>query len=61
MYDGIEEFLQSHSHLMPIRYAYKDIKKMTKGFRDKLGEGGFRSVYKGKLSNVATWGPLNIV
>lgn len=34
---------------MPIRYSYYEIKKMTKGFKDKLGEGGYGSVYKGKL------------
>ncbi|KAF7147510.1 hypothetical protein RHSIM_Rhsim03G0205500 [Rhododendron simsii] len=34
---------------MPIRYSYSEIKKMTNGFRDKLGEGGYGSVYKGKL------------
>ncbi|PON94161.1 Serine/threonine protein kinase [Trema orientale] len=49
VYDGIEEFLRSHNNLMPIRYAYSDIKKMTQGFKTKLGEGGFGSVYKGKL------------
>ncbi|KAL6129525.1 hypothetical protein ACLB2K_072875 [Fragaria x ananassa] len=49
MYAVIEEFLQSHSNLMPIRYSYSNIKKMTKGFKDKLGEGGYGSVYKGKL------------
>ncbi|XP_068344458.1 LEAF RUST 10 DISEASE-RESISTANCEUS RECEPTOR-LIKE PROTEIN KINASE-like 2.4 [Pyrus communis] len=49
MYVLIEEFLQSHNNLMPIRYSYSDIKKMTRGFKSKLGEGGFGSVYKGKL------------
>jgi serine/threonine protein kinase len=34
---------------MLIRYSYKEIKKMTRGFKDKLGEGGFGSVFKGKL------------
>ena len=34
---------------MPVRYSYSDIKKITRGFKDKLGEGGFRTVYKGKL------------
>ncbi|KAF3433883.1 hypothetical protein FNV43_RR24986 [Rhamnella rubrinervis] len=34
---------------MPIRYSYSNIRKMTKGFKDKLGEGGYGSVYKGKL------------
>jgi len=36
---------------MPGRYSYKDMKKMTRSFKDKLGEGGFGSVYKGKLSS----------
>ncbi|CAL8115657.1 unnamed protein product [Prunus armeniaca] len=49
MYGLIEEFLQSHNNLMPIRYSYSDIRKMTKGFKEKLGEGGYGSVYKGKL------------
>ncbi|KAG5226298.1 LEAF RUST DISEASE-RESISTANCE LOCUS RECEPTOR PROTEIN KINASE [Salix suchowensis] len=50
MYDNIEKFLQSHDNdLMPIRYTYSEIKKITNGFKDKLGEGGFGSVYKGKL------------
>ncbi|MED6194693.1 hypothetical protein PIB30_030882 [Stylosanthes scabra] len=48
IYGNIEEFLQ-HNTLMPIRYSYKEIKKMTQGFKEKLGEGGFGAVYKGKL------------
>ncbi|XP_062120192.1 rust resistance kinase Lr10-like [Humulus lupulus] len=49
MYDRIEEFLQSYNNLVPIRYSYSEIKKMSQGFKDKLGEGGYGSVYKGKL------------
>ncbi|XP_074334198.1 rust resistance kinase Lr10-like isoform X2 [Apium graveolens] len=49
MYDTIEDFLQAQNNLMPIRYAYSDIKKITNNFKDKLGEGGFGTVYKGKL------------
>nr|XP_048326035.1 rust resistance kinase Lr10-like [Ziziphus jujuba var. spinosa] len=49
MYDIIEEFLETHNNLMPIRYSYSEIKRMTKGFKDKLGEGGYGTVYKGKL------------
>ncbi|GAU21247.1 hypothetical protein TSUD_11660 [Trifolium subterraneum] len=48
MYENIEVFLRG-STLAPIRYSYKEIKTMTKSFRDKLGEGGFGAVYKGKL------------
>nr|XP_023916373.1 rust resistance kinase Lr10-like [Quercus suber] len=51
MYDAIEEFLQSQINLMPIRYTYSKIKKMSKGFKDKLGEGGYGLVYKGKLES----------
>ena len=36
---------------MPIRYSYSNIKKMTKNFKEKLGEGGFGSVFKGKLQS----------
>jgi serine/threonine protein kinase len=51
MYDIVEEFLQSHNNLMPIRYSYSEIRKMTKSFKDKLGEGGFGTVFKGKLQS----------
>ncbi|KAM4068778.1 hypothetical protein ACB094_12G038300 [Castanea mollissima] len=36
---------------MPIRYSFSQIRKMAKGFKDKLGEGGYGSVYKGKLQS----------
>ncbi|RVW87489.1 Rust resistance kinase Lr10 [Vitis vinifera] len=49
MYHAIEEFIQAQNNLTPIRYSYSNIKKMTKGFKEKLGEGGYGSVYKGKL------------
>ncbi|XP_034710996.1 rust resistance kinase Lr10-like isoform X2 [Vitis riparia] len=47
--DGIEEFLHSHKNLQPIKYSYSELKKMTHNFKNKLGQGGFGSVYKGKL------------
>ena len=50
MYENIENYL-AHNNLMPIRYAHKEIKKMVKGFKEKLGEGGYGSVFKGKLSS----------
>ncbi|XP_065866413.1 rust resistance kinase Lr10-like [Euphorbia lathyris] len=48
-YYMIEAFLQSQNNLMPVRYTFSDIKKMTGGFKEKLGKGGFGTVYKGKL------------
>ncbi|XP_019189044.1 PREDICTED: rust resistance kinase Lr10-like [Ipomoea nil] len=49
-YDAIEDYLSGpNNNLMPIRYTYSDIKKMTKGFKHKLGEGGFGTVFKGTL------------
>ena len=47
--DSIEEFLRNHKNLQPIKYSYSDIKRMTHNFANKLGQGGFGSVYKGKL------------
>ncbi|KAI5670633.1 hypothetical protein M9H77_10997 [Catharanthus roseus] len=40
----------------PHRFSYKELKKATKGFRDKelLGFGGFGRVYKGTLPNSNT-------
>ena len=48
MYENIETFLLNNN-LNPIRYGYREIKKMSRGYKVKLGEGGFGSVYKGKL------------
>ena len=49
VYDTVEQFLQSQNNLMPVRYSYSDIRKITRGFKDKLGEEGFGTVYKSKL------------
>ncbi|KAG2709267.1 hypothetical protein I3760_05G230400 [Carya illinoinensis] len=49
VYSAVEEFLQSQNNLMPISYSFSEIKKMTKGFREKLGEGGYGTVFKGTL------------
>ncbi|CAK9149442.1 unnamed protein product [Ilex paraguariensis] len=47
----IENFLEDYKALKPARYSYADIKKITNQFRDKLGQGGYGTVFKGKLSN----------
>ncbi|KAF7847235.1 hypothetical protein BT93_L3169 [Corymbia citriodora subsp. variegata] len=48
---NIEEFLQYHNNFLPIRYSYSNIKKITRNFKHKLGEGGYGSVYKGTLKS----------
>ncbi|KAJ9679773.1 hypothetical protein PVL29_021628 [Vitis rotundifolia] len=48
---NIQGFLEDYRALKPSRYSYVDIKKITNNFKDKLGQGGYRTVYKGKLSN----------
>ena len=50
-YDAIEEFLQSQNNFMPISYSFSEFWKMTKGFKDNLGERGYGSVFKGKLQS----------
>ncbi|CAL5367546.1 unnamed protein product [Camellia sinensis] len=47
----IERFLEDYNALKPARYSYADIKNITNKFKDKIGQGGYGTVYKGKLSN----------
>ncbi|OQU86493.1 rust resistance kinase Lr10-like isoform X3 [Sorghum bicolor] len=47
--DAVEKFLQMQQALSPTRYAYTDITAITGHFREKLGQGGYGSVYKGML------------
>ncbi|EAZ10315.1 hypothetical protein OsJ_00151 [Oryza sativa Japonica Group] len=47
--DAVEKFLRMQEMLGPKRYAYTDIIAITSHFRDKLGQGGYGSVYKGVL------------
>ncbi|XP_022771996.1 LEAF RUST 10 DISEASE-RESISTANCE LOCUS RECEPTOR-LIKE PROTEIN KINASE-like 2.4 isoform X2 [Durio zibethinus] len=46
---SVEAFIKEFGSLAPKRYFYTDIKKMTNKFKDKLGQGGYGHVYKGKL------------
>ncbi|CAL4955046.1 unnamed protein product [Urochloa decumbens] len=47
----IKSFLEKNRYLHPKRYTYADVKRMTKSFSVKLGQGGFGSVYFGNLSD----------
>ncbi|KAL3735277.1 hypothetical protein ACJRO7_024414 [Eucalyptus globulus] len=40
--------MKIHGSLVPRRYRYIDLKKMTSSFSEKLGQGGFGAVYKGQ-------------
>ncbi|XP_028805833.1 G-type lectin S-receptor-like serine/threonine-protein kinase At1g34300 [Neltuma alba] len=35
----------------PVQFSYKDLQRATKGFKEKLGAGGFGAVYRGVLAN----------
>ncbi|XP_019172583.1 PREDICTED: LEAF RUST 10 DISEASE-RESISTANCE LOCUS RECEPTOR-LIKE PROTEIN KINASE-like 2.4 [Ipomoea nil] len=50
---NIEVFLRNNGSFSPKRYTYLEVKRITNSFRDKLGQGGYGFVYKGKLANGA--------
>ncbi|KAF6171488.1 hypothetical protein GIB67_018012 [Kingdonia uniflora] len=47
--EKVEEFLRNNGSMAPKRYTYSDIRRMTDSFKEKLGQGGFGDVFKGKL------------
>uniref|UniRef100_A0A8I6YLE5 non-specific serine/threonine protein kinase n=1 Tax=Hordeum vulgare subsp. vulgare TaxID=112509 RepID=A0A8I6YLE5_HORVV len=47
----VEMFLKTYGTSKPTRYTFSEIKKITRRFKDKLGHGGFGSMYKGELPN----------
>ncbi|BBG95628.1 Glycerophosphodiester phosphodiesterase protein kinase domain-containing GDPDL2 [Prunus dulcis] len=47
----VEEFIRNYECLAPKRYSYANVKKMTDNFKDKIGKGGFGTVYKGRLQD----------
>ncbi|XP_044493703.1 rust resistance kinase Lr10-like [Mangifera indica] len=47
----IEKFLRDYKTLNPTRYTYRDLKKITGRFKHRLGQGGYGSVFRGKLAN----------
>ncbi|KAJ9140772.1 hypothetical protein P3X46_031377 [Hevea brasiliensis] len=48
-HQSIEAILKNNGPLAPKRYSYSDVRNMTKSFREKLGQGGYGSVFKGNL------------
>ncbi|GER46399.1 receptor serine/threonine kinase [Striga asiatica] len=47
----IEKFLEDYRALKPTRFSYSDITRITRKFSEKLGEGGYGTVYKAKISD----------
>ncbi|XP_027365551.1 LEAF RUST 10 DISEASE-RESISTANCE LOCUS RECEPTOR-LIKE PROTEIN KINASE-like 2.1 [Abrus precatorius] len=47
----IEVFLKRYGPLQIKKFGYSEIKKVTNSFKNKLGQGGFGSVYKGQLQD----------
>ncbi|XP_057489469.1 uncharacterized protein LOC130775367 [Actinidia eriantha] len=48
---NVEGFLSHYESLAPKQYKYSDLHNMTNSFKDKLGQGAYGAVYKGKLSD----------
>ncbi|XP_006448349.2 rust resistance kinase Lr10 [Citrus clementina] len=47
----VEKFLENYRTVDPTRYTYKELKKITSRFKHRLGQGGYGSVFRGKLFN----------
>uniref|UniRef100_A0A0E0FFE8 Protein kinase domain-containing protein n=1 Tax=Oryza nivara TaxID=4536 RepID=A0A0E0FFE8_ORYNI len=47
----VEMFLQTYGTSKPTRYNFSEVKKIARRFKDKVGQGGFGSVYRGELPN----------
>ncbi|XP_044477118.1 LEAF RUST 10 DISEASE-RESISTANCE LOCUS RECEPTOR-LIKE PROTEIN KINASE-like 2.1 isoform X2 [Mangifera indica] len=43
-----EAFIRDYGSVAPKRHSYSEVKRMTNSFKDKLGQGGYGGVYKGK-------------
>ncbi|XP_020997013.2 receptor-like kinase TMK4 isoform X8 [Arachis duranensis] len=48
---NIEDFIKGYEFLAPKRSSYSEVKRMTNSFRDKLGQGGYGTVYKASLTD----------
>ncbi|XP_015693187.2 LEAF RUST 10 DISEASE-RESISTANCE LOCUS RECEPTOR-LIKE PROTEIN KINASE-like 2.1 [Oryza brachyantha] len=48
---NIEKLILSYGCLAPKRYKYSEVAKMTSFLSNKLGEGGYGVVYKGRLQD----------
>ncbi|KAL3751352.1 hypothetical protein ACJRO7_012211 [Eucalyptus globulus] len=44
-----EQFIRTYQSTLLTNYSYKDVKKMTNALKERLGEGGYGTVYKGRM------------
>ncbi|BAT82121.1 Rust resistance kinase [Vigna angularis] len=47
----VDKFLEDYRAEKPARFTYADLKRITNGFREMLGEGAHGAVFRGKLSS----------
>ncbi|KAJ6839514.1 LEAF RUST 10 DISEASE-RESISTANCE LOCUS RECEPTOR-LIKE PROTEIN KINASE-like 2.5 [Iris pallida] len=47
--ESVQAIIKKHGSLVLRSYTYSDVKKITKSFSEKLGQGGYGTVFKGKL------------
>ncbi|KAJ4709851.1 Receptor-like kinase [Melia azedarach] len=47
----VEKFQDDYKTLNPTRYTFRELKKITSNFKHRLGQGGYGSVFRGKLLN----------
>ncbi|CAD6238209.1 unnamed protein product [Miscanthus lutarioriparius] len=48
---NVEMFLKTYGTSKPTSYSFSEVKKIARRFKEKIGQGGFGSVYKGELPN----------
>ncbi|KAI9128102.1 hypothetical protein K1719_001095 [Acacia pycnantha] len=46
---NLQSLMRNYGSLAPKKYSYSEVKRMTKSFSNKLGEGGYGVVYKASL------------
>ncbi|CAO2211269.1 unnamed protein product [Urochloa humidicola] len=49
--ESIEALILAHGSLAPKRYNYSEVAKITSSLNNKLGEGGYGMVFKGRLDD----------
>ncbi|KOM40689.1 hypothetical protein LR48_Vigan04g088700 [Vigna angularis] len=47
----VDKFLDDYRAEKPARFTYADLKRITNGFKEMLGEGAHGAVFRGKLSS----------